>query len=71
MAIQRTDAQAWKETQQFCKDYNMFISEKGGKYHLYRKMPNRPVYLGSRGSVEGIRSLVEKCAGSKQEKAAA
>lgn len=64
MAIQRTNSQAWKEAQQFCSDYNMFIVEKNEQYLLCRKYP-RPTFIGKRGSVEGIRHLVEKAAGSK------
>lgn len=63
MARQHNPLQQWKEAKQIASDYNMFIVEKGDAYLLYRKTP-RPVYIGKRGSVEGIRTLVEKCAGS-------
>lgn len=71
MARQHNPLQQWKEAQQIARDYNMFIVEKGDQYLLYRKQSSRPVYLGKRGSIPGIRTLVEKCAGSKTEKAAA
>lgn len=63
MARQHNTFQQWKEAKQIASDYNMFIVERGEQYLLYRKSP-RPVYIGKRGSVEGIRALVEKCAGS-------
>lgn len=71
MARQHNPLQQWKEAQQIARDYNMFISQKGDKYLLYRKTPSRPVYLGQSGSVSGIRTLVEKCSGSTMDKAAA
>lgn len=71
MARQHNPLQQWKEAQHIARDYNMFIVEKDGQYLLYRKLAGRPLYLGKRGSVAGIRTLVEKCAGSKTEKAAA
>lgn len=68
MARQHNPLQQWKEAKQIASDYNMFIVEKGGQYLLYRKTP-RPVLIGKRGSVEGIRSMVEKCAGSNPSNA--
>ena len=64
MAREHNPLQQWKEARQIASDYNMFIVEKDGEYMLYRKAP-RTVYIGKRGSVEGIRTMVEKCAGSK------
>lgn len=71
MARQHNPMQQWKEAQQIALDYNMFIVQKGDKYLLYRKLATRPLFLGQRGSVPGIRAFVEKCAGSKPEQAAA
>lgn len=71
MARQHNPLQQWREAQQIAADYNMFIVHKGDKYVLYRKLPTRPVYLGQRGSVSGIRALVEKCAGSETSTQAA
>lgn len=67
MARRHNPVQQWKEATQFCKDYNMFIVEKSGKYHLYRRVEgsDKPTYLGNRGSVAGIRTMAEKCAGSR------
>lgn len=65
MARQHNPLQQWKEAQQIARDYNMYIVEKGEQYLLYRKLSGRPVFLGKRGSIPGIRTLVEKCAGSE------
>lgn len=64
MARQHNPLQQWKEAKQIASDYNMFIVEKDEQYLLYRKYP-KPTFIGKRGSVEGIRVLVEKCAGSE------
>lgn len=66
MARQHNPLQQWKEAQQIARDYNMFIVEKDEQYLLYRKYP-KPTFIGKRGSVEGIRVLAEKCAGSTTE----
>jgi hypothetical protein len=52
--------QQLKEAKQIAIDHGCFVTEKGGKFSVYRKMPMRLVYLGSRSSPEGLRQLVCK-----------
>ena len=60
---ERNPLQVLKEAKQIAIDYGMFVVEKSGKYLLYRKNPARAIYLGSRGSVDGLRAFVVRCAG--------
>lgn len=67
MVTQHSPLQKVKEARQIAKDTNLFITEKqvGARtdYFLYRKTPTGPVYIGKRGSPEGIRSFVVNVAG--------
>lgn len=65
MARVHTPLQQFKEARQIAAENNMFISEKGGTYSLYRKTPVRPVWLGSRKDVGEFRRLVERCVGNR------
>ena len=65
MARVHTPLQQFKEALQIAADNNMFISEKGDAYHLYRKTPTRPVYLGRRNEIGDFRHFVERCSGKK------
>lgn len=59
---QRNPLQVLKEAKQIALDHAMFVVEKGGKFLVYRVCKPRNVYLGSRGSVEGLRAFVARCA---------
>lgn len=65
MARVHTPLQQYKEARQIASDNNMFISEKGGRFSLYRKTPTRPVWFGSRQDIGEFRRFVERCAGRK------
>lgn len=65
MARVHTPLQQFKEARQIAADNNMFISEKGGRYSLYRKTPARHIWLGSRSDIGDFRRFVERCAGKK------
>ncbi len=62
MPKQRNPLQVLKEAKQIAVDHAMFVVEKSGKYLLYRKNPARAIYLGARGSLNGIHALVMRCA---------
>jgi hypothetical protein len=53
------------DAEQIARAHNMFVVLKGEHYLLYRRTRTRPVFLGSRGDVPGIRSLISRCAASK------
>lgn len=65
MVCRYSDSQKFHEAKQIAKDSGMFITDKHDEYFLYRQMDVRPVFLGKRRSVDGIRQLVVKCAGQK------
>lgn len=50
--------QQLKEAKQIAHDYGCSVSERGGKYLVYRIVAGRPVYLGSRGTPETLRRFV-------------
>lgn len=58
MATARNPLQVLKEAKQIANDHGCMVSEKGGKYLVYRKTPMRPVHLGSRGTPEALRAFV-------------
>lgn len=58
MATARNPLQVLKEAKRIAADHGCIVSEKGGKYLVYRKTPMRPVYLGSRGTPEALRAFV-------------
>ena len=52
--------QQLKEAKQIARDSGCQISERGGHYLVYRIVAGRPVYLGSRGTPETLRSFVRQ-----------
>ena len=52
--------QQLKEAKQIARDFGCTVSERGGKFHVYRIVAGRPVFLGSRGTPETLRSFVCK-----------
>ena len=50
--------QQLREAKQIAADHGCFVTEKAGKYLVFRKMPTRPVYLGARGTPETLRRFV-------------
>lgn len=60
MATTRNPIQVLKEAKQIAIDHGCFVTEKSGKYHVYRNTSSRPVFLGSRGTPETLRSFVCK-----------
>lgn len=58
MATVRDPRQLLKEARQIAADHGCIVSEKGGKYLVYRKTPTHQVYLGSRGTPAALRAFV-------------
>lgn len=58
MATARNPLQVLKEAKQIAADHGCIVSEKNGKYLVYRKTPMRQVYLGMRGTPEALRAFV-------------
>lgn len=54
-----TPLQLIKEAKQIAKDHNCYVTEKGGKYSVYRKSAI-PTYLGTRSTPAALRTLVCK-----------
>lgn len=60
MATARNPIQVLKEAKQIAIDHGCFVAEKGGRFHIYRKTPTHPVWLGSCGTPETLRAKVCK-----------
>lgn len=62
MARARDPRQVVAEAKQIARDHGLLVAEKsvpgGLRWLLYRIQGTRNVFLGSRGSPEGIRTLV-------------
>lgn len=48
------------EARQLAKAHGCMVTERGGKYHVYRKTAARPVYVGSRSTPETLRAFVRR-----------
>jgi len=59
----RNPLQVLKEARQIAADYGCTISERGGRYSIYRKTPTRPVWCGSCRDVNALNRLVRKITG--------
>lgn len=64
--VHHSPQQQVKEAKQIAKDHHLIISEKkiGDRtdYLLFRCSPSGNIFIGKRGSPEGIRSFVAKAA---------
>jgi len=58
-----SDRRQFEECLIVAADHNLVISEKAGGYSVFRKMPDRVVFLSRRGSVKGLRRVVFAAAG--------
>ena len=58
--VRHSPAQQLREAKQIARDYGCHVSERGGRYHVYRIVAGRPVYLGSRATPETLRAFVCK-----------
>lgn len=62
---QHSPQQQFREARQIAADHNMFVVDKGNHYLLYRKAPDKNVYLGKRSDAAAFRSFVCRCANFK------
>lgn len=62
MARRHTPLQQFKEAQEIAKTAGLFVLERGGKFQVYRKNPQKNIYLGTRATAEGLRQYVAKLA---------
>lgn len=53
------------EAKRIARSHNMFVAVKGGRFLLYRRMPNRNVLIGTRGTDKDLLGLVRRAAGSR------
>lgn len=53
------------EAKRIARSHNMFVAVKGGRFLLYRCMPNRNVLIGTRGTDKDLLGLVRHSAGSR------
>lgn len=60
MATQRNPIQVIKEAKQIARDHGCVVSERNGKFLVYRLTPVRAVYLGSRSNPDALRAYVCK-----------
>lgn len=56
----RTPAQTIREARNLASNNGCFVSDKDGKWLVYRKTPVRLVYLGQRSTPAGLYSFVRK-----------
>lgn len=52
--------QPFAEAKQLATANNLFVREHGSEFLLYRRMPDRAVYVGKRSTPETILALVRK-----------
>lgn len=50
--------QALREIRNRAANGGCFVTERNGRFEVYRKTAARPVYLGSRSSLPGLRTFV-------------
>lgn len=51
---------ALTQARQLASAHGCMVIDRGGKYLVYRKTGLRPVYLGSRGTPETLRTFVRR-----------
>jgi hypothetical protein len=58
--------QQYNESLIMAKEHGLKIIQRPGRFLVYRVIKDAPrdIYIGSRGSVDGLRQLVERASGS-------
>lgn len=56
--VRHSPHQQYKEACQIARDHGCFVIERGGFYMVYRRTPERPVYLGKRSTAPALRRFV-------------
>ena len=60
----RTEEELLADAKATARAHNMFLSLSGGRFRLFR-CAHRPVFLGERGNVKALHTLVSRCAITK------
>ena len=60
MASTRNPIAVIKEAKKIARDHGCVVSERAGKFLVYRKTAMRPVFLGYRTTPEALRAFVCK-----------
>lgn len=63
MATERNPRQVLKEARQIAADHQCIVSEKNGRFAVYRKTPTGVAWCGSRKDVNALNQLVRKVTG--------
>lgn len=63
--MKTTTPHTLKEARQLANAAGLFVVEKGSEFRVYRRTPDRPVYLGKRSALAGLCSFVSRCAASQ------
>jgi hypothetical protein len=58
MSRERNPVQMFKEAVAIAQEHGLFIVEKNGEFRLFRRMEPKPVFIGKRGTTDGLRRLV-------------
>lgn len=60
MASQRNPLQMVREAKQIAQDNGCFVSERDGRFRVFRKTSTRPAWCGSAVKPEALLSLVKR-----------
>jgi hypothetical protein len=60
MATTRNPIAVIKEAKKIARDHGCVVSERGGKFHVYRLTETRAVFLGTRSTPTALRAYVCK-----------
>lgn len=61
----QSDAELLAAARSLAKPYGLFITEKSGKFHVFRKTAPRPTHLGFRHSPADLLHWVERLVRAK------
>ena len=61
--IRHSPLQQVREARRIAEDHGCRVSERGGKYRVYRVTTGAPVYLGARSSPAGLRAFICRVTG--------
>ncbi len=62
MTRRHSPLQQFQQACQIARDHGMFVIDKGGRYLVYRKLPDRNVCLGECRSPDTLFRKVSRCA---------
>lgn len=65
MSPQQQPMQVYREACQLARDHGCFVIHRSDSYVLYRRQPDRNVFIGRRTTAAGLRRLVCNAIGSR------